>query len=120
MEAEATSEGTVRFPPGAAAPKAADRIAALKEPDHLAKLNQGKAAWYEKPLEERRRITAERRTLAAAGHVRGQRTHHGAVSTLVPDGCPTGPFDPGVLTARLSDPASWCPWRPPQGPTGSL
>ncbi len=59
-----------RFPPGAAAPtaatRAAEREARLRDPDHLAKMNAGRAEWLAKPKDERDRITAERRTVKEA------------------------------------------------------
>jgi hypothetical protein len=57
MEESAVSEsGVAHYPPGASAPTAADRAAA-----HLARMNAAKANFYAKPLEERRKIIADRK-----------------------------------------------------------
>jgi hypothetical protein len=70
MSDGAASETLANFPPGRAAPTAAqreaDRAARLRDPDHLAKLNAARAAWLAKPKEERSRQVAEKKALKAA------------------------------------------------------
>lgn len=65
MSEGAESQNVVNFPPGTTVPSAAqreaERAARLRDPDHLARLNDGLAAWRALPLEEQRRITAERK-----------------------------------------------------------
>lgn len=66
MPEAGTSESSVaHFPPGTGAPTAAEReaerVARLKDPAHVAKLLASKANWYNKPIEERRVIAAERK-----------------------------------------------------------
>lgn len=75
-ESEVVS-GTAHFPPGTAAPKVGDRIAALRDPARMAKLNEGKAAWYALPKEERQRITAERKAAKQARQAQRAAKHRG-------------------------------------------
>ncbi len=91
--------GTVRFPPGAPAPTAADRIAALKDPDRLAKLNAGKAEWYAKPKEERQRITAERQAVRLAKQQARQAKRNGGRAATDP---PPDSVPPTVRSTRSS------------------
>lgn len=59
-DAAASESGVAHYPPGAPAPKAADRVAALKSPEHLAKLNAAKADYYALPIEVRRQRRADK------------------------------------------------------------
>lgn len=59
------TDGVAHFPPGAAAPTAAqreaDRIARLRDPAHLAKLNAARQEWLNLPKEERAARTKARK-----------------------------------------------------------
>lgn len=70
MTESGADSGMAHFPPGEPAPtaadRAADRTAHLKSPEHLSKLRAKKAEWDALPLEEKRRIRAQREAEKAA------------------------------------------------------
>lgn len=112
------SQSLTNFPPGSLAPtaaaRAAEREARLRDPDHLARMNAGRAAWLEKPKEERDRVTAERKAARAAKEAAREekRAAKRRARGVAPDSAPaTVRSQPSPVTTTPPPPDSDVPRR---------
>lgn len=121
-DAGPSSQQEQHFPPGARAPTAAAReearVARLRDPAHLDRLNAGLAAYKALPQEEKDRRSAEKAAKRAAKEARRRATQE-AVAASSPGGAPDS-APPTVRSQRTSLPSPEIPHRSLMQPKGLL
>lgn len=104
------NDGVAHFPPGAPAPTAAqreaERVAKLRDPNHLAKLNAARQEWLDKPKEERAAIIKERKAekarRAAEREARRAAKRGGRSAAVAPEELPEEPGPDTVRSVRTT------------------
>jgi len=118
-----SESGTVHYPPGVAPPtaaqRAAERAARLRDPEHLKKLNDARMAYYDKPLEQRRRERDEK-TAAKAARAAEREARRAAKRGTVPPPTEPDSAPPTVRSARGTVAPAPAAVPPPSVPRGGF
>ncbi len=116
--------GAVHYPPGTRAPNAAalaeERAARLRSPEHLQKLTEAKQAYYAIPLEERRRMKAEKDAAKLARQKEREARRAAKNGTLLPPPTDVEPSPPTERSQRAPGMTLPAPAAAPPVPQGGF